>query len=78
MRTRKGQNIYIVGVVEKEKTLKTTIHAYPHDIESEGTLSLDWADGMLGVAPAFTNKKKAMAYARKHGKGVSILYMKVN
>jgi hypothetical protein len=77
MRTRKGQNIYIVGVVEKEKTLKTTIHAYPHDIESEGTLSLDWADGMLGAAPAFTNKKKARAYARKHGASTELFCMKV-
>lgn len=78
MRTRKGQNIYIVGLVEKEKELKTTIHAYPHDIEQSGTLKLDWADGMLGAAPAFTNKKKALAYARKHGVGVSLFCMKVN
>lgn len=39
-----------------------------HDLEALGevvSLNLSWTDGMVGVMPVFTNKKKAEAYSGK-------------
>jgi len=33
------------------------------NIEVEETLKIEWADGMFGAMPVFTNKRKAEKYA---------------
>jgi hypothetical protein len=60
---RKGY-VYICPLVERSRELKTEIKAYPHNYKIEGTLEFDWAEGMVGVAAVFTNKKEAIDYVK--------------
>ena len=49
---------YAVEVIETEHGIETTV--------GRSNIKLSWADGMCGVMPVFTNKKKAQKYAGKH------------
>jgi len=50
---------YAIKLVESEREVQTPI--------GYAKLKLQWADGMCGVIPIFTNKKKAQKYAGKQG-----------
>lgn len=50
---------YAIKLVESEREVQTPI--------GYAKLKLQWADGMCGAIPVFTNKKKAQKYAGKQG-----------
>jgi uncharacterized membrane protein YdcZ (DUF606 family) len=55
----KTKNVYVVMCLKK---------SHPVEIPQTGIesdLQLNWADGMCGVMPVFTNKKLARRYAGK-------------
>jgi len=43
--------------------------------QQDKRLPLVWADGMCGVLPVFTNKRKAGRYADSFGAGVEVIGM---
>lgn len=51
---------YVVPIIKKEH--EVSINNYPG---YTSRLELSWTDGMYGVMPVFTNKRKAEKYAGK-------------
>jgi len=51
------KRFYAVGAVVRSHDVQTILGTQ--------SLELTWADGMIGVIPVFTNKKKAKKYAGK-------------
>jgi hypothetical protein len=53
---------YLVGAVERTKSLEISGSI------AKPSLDLEWADGMVGVCPVFSNYRKARKYANKRSK----------
>ena len=54
------KKVYIVSALIKESKVRVN-----SDPELELPVKMDWADGMCGAMPVFTNKMKARRYAGK-------------
>lgn len=52
---------YYVGVITHKHDTKVSVYG----VEFTLPIKLEWTDGMIGVLPVFTNKKKALKYANK-------------
>ena len=60
---RPGQKVYVVLAIDQAVGCQIR-----HQFGQGGLeIPLDWADGQFGAAAAFTNKKKALAYAKGAG-----------
>jgi len=55
----KKRTLYAVGALKTEIEIESS-----WGLKAQ-TLPLDWADGMVGVIPLFSNRKKAERYADK-------------
>ena len=65
------KNFYVIGAMISEM---------PISLDSERQnqpLFLAWADGMCGILPVFTNKRKAKRYAKPFGADVEIISMEL-
>lgn len=59
--TRKPKFFYAISAV----VCKSEIETNTFGLKSRESILLTWADGMVGVLPVFSNKKKAKKYAGK-------------
>jgi len=64
MKKIKAKKYYIIPRIEKRREIR--LKDYFRD-KFETKIDLTWADGMVGVAPIFSNKRKAMKYAKGSG-----------
>ena len=60
----KDKKYYVVNTVISEDMTVSVL--------GENKIKMTWADGMVGVLPVFTNKRKARKYANTIGKDISI------
>jgi len=65
---KKPKRYYAVGVVETEAEITGGFGFLTQSIK------LNWVDGMNGVLPVFSNKKKAQKYVNsRYGKEVQLI-----
>lgn len=62
MKIRPGQMLYMTDIL----MTKVDVQVFPSLFMTQ-KINLELGDGMVGIIPVFTNKRKAQRYANKHG-----------